>query len=121
MTEKISIYKAGPKAIQKVLLSCAFWALVIAACGTTLILFVEPSEHFTWYWPAFFSVLGILTGLNSHKDTYSGLRLIGTVIGFLTGLVAGSLIAQGSIIYQIFMGLIFAPVGFIYVHFDHFG
>ena len=121
MAEKISIYRAGPKAIRKVLLSCAFWALVIAACGTTLILFVEPSEHFTWYWPAFFSVLGILTGLNSHKDTYSGLRLIGTVIGFLTGLVVGSLVGQGPLIYQIFMGLIFAPVGFIYVHFDHFG
>jgi len=110
MTEKISIYKAGHQAILKVLLTCALWALLFAVGGA--ILFAIGSESFTWYPSVFSGTFGLLIGLRIYRQTYSGLYVIAVAIGFLVGLIIGTLTVRAS---SIMLGLLFAVLGSIFV------
>ena len=115
MTEKILIYKAGSEAIQKVFSNCILWALLFALGGAIFEIIIIPSDNFIWYIPAIFSIAGILLKLRSYRDVYAGLILIGTGIGFLTGVAAAALIGSEPLMTYIQLSLIFALNGFLVI------
>jgi len=123
MELKTSFFKERPITIIASL-SLAFLVALIVSSLVWLIDQHNGSSAEPWYSYGIFASLGFCTCLSFYDDKYTGLRLLGTIIGAVTGILTVILMPDGSFIrmvwFSVLLGVLFALIGYFIVGYHSF-
>lgn len=120
MHGKTSFFKAAPKIKLKVLCFSILLA-ILGSCFIALIVHLLGSDtsKFDLGFYALFTPVGFCSGLSFYDSQYTGLRLIGTLIGACTGVLTAVLITEGVLFsdlgFYVFFSVLFAFFGYFVV------
>lgn len=119
MSNKKSFFKENPKKIFIVLFVALAFALIVPFI-VFLIDHYTASIFGSWKSFGLFAPLGFCGFLSFYDEKYTGLRLLGTMSGAITGILMMLLIPSDEglflkVLLSLFMGALCAPLGYLIV------